>query len=151
MSGKKRNFINSMARGSISFALFMFLAGPSLALAAGVRALFNLERPADGPFPSDWFTVSDRSHLTGLRVKLPKPDCSERPSDCEDLDVINTLDGFGLQPQLSVPFDGPIDVDTVNSDAIFLINLGSTINDGDTPGVIVGINQIVWDTFTHRL
>src|SRR5262249_9804042 len=45
MSGKKINFINSMARGSISFGLFMFLAGPSLALAAGVHALFNLDRP----------------------------------------------------------------------------------------------------------
>jgi hypothetical protein len=116
-----------------------------------VRALFSLHHPETGPFPTDIFTVADHTHNTGRRVNLPYPDCTIRVSDCEDLDVINTLDGFGLQPQLSVPFDGPIDVDTVNSDAIFLINLGSTIDDGDTPGVSVGINQIVWDTFTDTL
>jgi Bacterial virulence factor lipase N-terminal len=116
-----------------------------------VSALFNLHHPKKGPFSTDIFTVADHTHNTERRVNLPYPDCTIRVSDCKDLDVINTLDGFGLQPQLSVPFDGPIDVDTANSDAIFLINLGSTTNDGDTPGVIVGINQIVWDTFTHTL
>src|SRR4029453_14817320 len=116
-----------------------------------VRALFSLHHPETGAFPTDIFTVVDHTHNTGRRVNLPYPDCTIRVSDCEDLDVINTLDGFGLQPQLSVPFDGPIDVDTVNSDAIFLINLGSTINDGDRPAVIVGNNQIVWYNFTHTL
>ncbi len=58
----------------------------------GVHALFDLATPAGGPFPSDRFTVRDRSHNTGRRVNLPKPDCAERPSDCEDIDVLNTLD-----------------------------------------------------------
>jgi len=64
-----------------------------------VRALFDLSHPNGGPFPSDRFTVRDRSHLTGLRVNLPKPDCAERPSDCDAINVINTLDGFNLQPR----------------------------------------------------
>ena len=154
-----------MARDLVSFVLFMFLIGPSLALAGGVHALFNLGRPAGGPFPSDWFTVADRSHLTGLRVNLPKPDCFERPSDCEDIDVINTLDGFNTQPRLSVPFDGAIDVDTVSSRTVFLIELRcrddkrmmaamttKKCDDDRHRGVkVVGINQIVWDTFTNTL
>jgi hypothetical protein len=41
------------------------------------------------------------------------PECALRPSDCEDVGVINTLDGFNMQPRLSIPFDGPIDVATV--------------------------------------
>ena len=39
-------------------------------------------------------------------MNLPYPDCTVKVSDCEDLDVINTLDGFGLQTRISIPFDG---------------------------------------------
>ena len=79
-----------------------------------VRALFDLDHPDTGPFPSDVFTVRDATHNTGRRVNLPYPDCSVRVSDCEDLDVINTLDGFGLQTRMSIPFDGAIDPNTVD-------------------------------------
>src|SRR5262245_5682133 len=88
-----------------------------------VRALFNFAIPGGGPFPTDWFTVADQSHLTGQRIALPYPDCNQRPSDCEDRAVLNTLDGFNLQPRLSIPFDGSIDVTTVNSRTVFLITL----------------------------
>jgi Bacterial Ig-like domain len=117
-----------------------------------VHGLFDLDRPETGPFPSDVFTVADPTHNTGLRVNLPYPDCAVRVSDCEDLDVINTLDGFGLQTRISIPFDGPIDVNTATTETVFLINLGSTLQRGDDPpGTVVGINQIVWDTFTQTL
>lgn len=117
-----------------------------------VHALFDLERPQTAPFPSDIFTAADRTHNTGRRVNLPYPDCSLRRSDCDDLDVINTLDGFGLQTRISIPFDGPIDVNTATSQTIFLISLGSTTStDGDRPGSVVGINQLVWDPLTHTL
>jgi len=117
-----------------------------------VHALFNLHHPETGPFPSDAFTVADRTQNTGRRVNLPYPDCTIRVSDCEDLNIVNTLDGFGLQTRLSIPFDGSIDVNTATSEAIFLISLGSTIDRaGDPPGTLIGINQIVWDTFTNTL
>ncbi len=117
-----------------------------------VHALFNLHDPETGPFPSDIFTIADQTHNTGRRVNLPYPDCTIRVSDCEDLDVVNTLDGFGLQSRLSIPFDGSIDVNTATSDTVFLISLGSTIDrNGDSPGTVIGINQIVWDTFTDTL
>ena len=131
-----------------------------------VHAGFDLEAPNTGPFPSDWFTAEDRSHNTGLRVNLPLPDdCAVRVSDCQDLEVINTLDGFNLQPRLSIPFDGPIDVTTVTSETVFLIRLGSTQrrdNDDDDDrnddgededhGLrVIGINQVVWDVATNTL
>ncbi len=59
-----------------------------------VHAQFDMGTPAGGPFPTDWFTVKDTSHNTRRRVNLPMPDCAVRRSDCEDLNVINTLDGF---------------------------------------------------------
>jgi hypothetical protein len=63
--------------------------------------------------------VPDSTQLTRLRVNLPRPDCAIRPSDCADVDVINTLDGFNLQPRLSIPFDGSIDPASVNSSNLF--------------------------------
>jgi len=117
-----------------------------------VRALFNLHHPETGPFPTDIFTVADHTHNTGRRVNLPYPDCTIRVSDCEDVGVVNTLDGFGLQTRLSIPFDGSIDVNTATGETVFLISLGSTIGSaGDPPGTLIGINQIVWDTFTDTL
>lgn len=115
-----------------------------------VHALFDLTTHTGGPFPSDRFTVSDPSQNTGLRVNLPKPDCDARPSDCEDLDVINTLDGFNLQPRLSIPFDGPVDPATVTGETVFLVSLGDAL-DQERRGRRVGINQIVWDQMTNTL
>ena len=122
----------------------------------GVHALFDLHHPETGPFPSDIFTVADRTHNTGRRVNLPYPDCAFRVSDCEDLDVINTLDGFGLQTRMSIPFDGPIDVHTATSETVFLIRLGSTLrreegDDDKTAVQVIGINQVVWDVATSTL
>jgi hypothetical protein len=126
-------------------------AGSHLPSAGAVHARFDLQDPATGPFPADAFTAADHTHHTGRRLQLPYPDCTVRVSDCDDLDVVNTLDGFGLQPQLAISFDGPIDLGTVDSHAVFLINLGSTTDDGWRPGEVIGINQVVWDTFTHTL
>lgn len=74
-----------------------------------MRASFDLDDRRGSPFPSDRFTVADVTQNTGRRVTLPKPDCAVQPNDCADFDVINTLDGFNVQPRLSIPFDGPID------------------------------------------
>ena len=122
--------------------------------AASVQAIFSLvERDTrQGPFPSNWFTVHDADQNTGLRVDLPLPDPAVRPSDYADISVINTLDGFNITPRFSIPFNGEIDLDTVNSDTVFLQKLGSTLPNNEGPGnARVGINQIVWDAATTTL
>jgi hypothetical protein len=53
------------------------------------------------------------TQVTGLRVALPTAGCT--PSDCADLAVLNTLDGFNIQPRISVPFSAAIDTSTVSS------------------------------------
>jgi Bacterial Ig-like domain len=93
------------------------------------------------PFPTNLYTVRDHTQATGLRVNLPKPDCAVRPSDCADIDVLNELDGFNIQPRISIPFSGPIDVSTVSSSTVFLVG----------PGGRVGINQIVWEPATNTV
>ena len=70
-------------------------------------AAFDLDSPDRGPFPSDRFTVADASQLTNRRINLPLPDASTRPSDYADVSVINTLDGFNLQPRLSIAVQRP--------------------------------------------
>jgi hypothetical protein len=94
------------------------------------------------PFPTNLYTVRDHTQATGLRVNLPKPDCAVRPSDCANIDVLNQLDGFNIQPRISIPFSGPIDVSTVSSSTIFLVG---------PRGDHVGINQIVWEPATNTV
>jgi hypothetical protein len=133
-------------RRIVAVAATVLILVPGLAFAA-VEALFDLSLPAGSPFPSDRLTVDDHDQKTGLRVNLPKPDCAVRVSDCQDIDVINTLDGFNLQPRLSIPFSGPIDVSTVSSSTVFLVRLDHHGHSGDP----VGINQIVWDPVSNTL
>ena len=116
----------------------------------GVQVRFGIDSPSAGPFPSNLFTVPDTSQNTGLRVNLPKPDCAVRVSDCRHIDVINTLDGFNLQPRLSIPFTGPIDVNTVTSETVFLLRLGRPPQ-WKFRGQVIGINQVVWDPETNTL
>src|SRR5947209_3507235 len=128
--------------------LVAILLIPALASAV-THPLFNLQSTTQSPFPSDRFSAFDPQQLTGLRVSVPLPNCATHPSDCADIALLNQLDGFNLQPRLSIPFDGAIDVSTVNSSTVFLITLpGPGLRelefDGFTPKVI-GINQIVWD------
>ncbi len=137
----------SFIRRTIIFLVAIAVLTPALALAE-THPLFNLTSNTQSPFPSDRFTVFDSQQLTGLRVNVPSPNCATHPSDCADIALVNQLDGFNLQPRLSIPFDGAIDVSTVNSSTVFLIKLpGSGLNeiefDGFAPQVI-GINQIVW-------
>ncbi len=97
---------------------------------------------AGQPFPSNLYSVPDASQLTGLHVDLPAPDCATHPSDCADVAVLDTLDGFNVQPRISIPFSGPIDLSTVSSSAIFLVGPGDHV---------VGINQAVWEPLTNTL
>jgi hypothetical protein len=124
---------------------------PPVTLAASVQALFNLNDPAQAPFPSDRFTVFDQRQNTALRVNLPLPNPSTNPNDFADAKVINSLDGFNVQPRISIPFNGAIDPNSANSSDVFLVSLGSTLNWGKGAGAMVGINQIVWDPETDTL
>jgi hypothetical protein len=142
---------SSVSRTIILLAAVIALM-PALA-AAATHPAFNLQSTTQSPFPSDRFTVLDFQQRTGLRVNLPLPNCATNPSDCADLTLLNQLDGFNLQPRLSIPFDGPIDVNSVSSKNVFLVQLprhhflDRDFDDDDlrAPGTVIGINQVVWD------
>jgi len=133
----------------LSAAAALCLIAPA-AWAAGVSVRFSASEPAGAPFPSNRFSVFDFSNNTMRRVKLPKPDCTVQVTDCQDIDVINTLDGFSTQPRITVPFTGDIDPATVTSETLYLVNLGDTLS-GAGRGQRVGINQVLWDPETKTV
>src|SRR5436309_6992698 len=131
-----------MDRRTILLGMAVALVGMTLALhsrAAAVRADPSDIRAA--LFPSDRYTVPDADQLTGLRVALPKPDCSVYVSDCEDLDLINQLDGFSVQPRVVIPFTDPIDLSTVTRQTVFLVAVESS---GTRPPRPIALNQVQW-------
>ncbi|MEX1166067.1 MAG: Ig-like domain-containing protein [Hydrogenophaga sp.] len=137
-------FSHSPARWA---AMAAFGCLPLAAMAAGVSVRYD---GAVSPFPSNRLTKLDYANVTLRRVNLPKPDCAVQVSDCQDIDVINTLDGFSTQPRITVPFDGNIDLATVNSNTVYLLNLDDTQTlrgFGDK----VGINQVLWDSASKTL
>jgi hypothetical protein len=97
---------------------------------------------AGQPFPTNLLTVSDSKQVTGLRVNLPKPDCGARPSDCADIDVLNQLDGFNIQPRISIPLSGPINLSTVSGSTVFLVGPDEHV---------IGTNQLVWEPAANTL
>ncbi|NDZ18696.1 hypothetical protein C7T35_16145 [Variovorax sp. WS11] len=125
-----------------------FACGPSVA-GSNVAVQFSVSDPDAAPFPSDRYTAVDPTQLSGRRIALPKPNCAVRVSDCQDIEVLNTLDGFSVTPRFTVPFTGDIDPATVTSDSVYLLHVGSP---GELrAGARVGINQIAWDPPSRML
>src|SRR5919106_3658420 len=96
--------LSGLVLSCIAPALMPPAASASSVGPVGVR--FDATDPRSTPFPSDLFTVAAPQHLTGRQVRLPLPDCEQQPqpSDCFLIASLNTLDGFNLQPRLSIPF-----------------------------------------------
>jgi len=136
---KEGSEMRSLSHAAL-LALALALIFPADALAATAGALAPTK--AGQPFPTNLYTVRDETQITGLRVDLPKPDCAIHPSDCADIDVLDALDGFNIQPRISIPFSAPIDLSTVSSSTIFLVG---------PAGHVVGINQAVWEPLTNTL
>jgi len=93
-------------------------------------------------FPNDRFTVTDGRQLTNRRVNLPLPRCdASNYSLCDGYAMLNQLDGFDLQPRVTIPFSGPIRVNSITDDSVYV-----TGRDGRT-----GLTQLVWDPATSTL
>jgi hypothetical protein len=107
-------------------------------------------------FPSDAFTVKDKRQLTGRRVRFRKGrdfpivggrlkrKCGQADySICDSYRELNTLDGFDLQPRVTVPFTGAISLKSVNDKNFFV-----TDRKGKKVG---GYRQLTFDPKTHTL
>ncbi len=117
-----------------------------LPLAAAVLALASAapaRAAAPTLFPSDEETVADPAQLTGKRLALRLPDCGARPSDCNEIRLLNELDGFDVSPRIEIGFGTPIDVAKVTPDTVSLQAAGK--------GPRIGINRLVWSPARNAL
>ncbi|MBI2468062.1 MAG: hypothetical protein HYV62_09635, partial [Candidatus Rokubacteria bacterium] len=110
-----------------------------------VEPRFEPAVPGRSPFPSDLLTVADATQRTGLRVAFPLPDCAVERSACDDVRLLNELDGFDLDPRLAVPFSGPVDAASVTARSLFLVRLAPG------PPEAVSVERVVYDPGTYAL
>jgi hypothetical protein len=93
-------------------------------------------------FPSDRFTVRDARQATGKRVHLPLPSCAKQRGTCDELRLVNQLDGFDLDPRLSIRFDRAVNLGRAARGITLRIARG---------GTRMGVDRLVWDSKTHTL
>jgi hypothetical protein len=107
-------------------------------------------------FPDDVFTVRDRRQVTGRRVHLRlgrdfptvggvvEPRCTRKTySICDGIAEINKLDGFDLQPRVTVPFTGAIGLKSVSAKSFFITDARNKF--------VTGMRQLTFDPVTHTL
>lgn len=97
-------------------------------------------------FPSDRHTVADPAQLTGRRVALTMPSCPVDPGGCADVALLNQLDGFSVNPRIALTFDGPIKIESVTRETVFLMPLAP--EPGAAP---IALGQFVWDAAGQTL
>ncbi len=133
----RRTVLGLAAAALLSPALVL----PAVADGPPVRVLRG-STPETAVLPDDGFTVPDRTQATGRRVALPVPACTDATrSRCDALGLLNTLDGFDLQPRVFVPFSGDIDVRSLSRASFYV----------DGPQGRVGFQQITFDPVSHTL
>ena len=123
-----------------SLALGLSLAAGGLhggaAGAAEVQALF----------PSDRQTVPDPRQSTGRRVALTLPDCSTDAAGCDEIRLVNELDGWSVNPRVAMRFSGPVALDSVTKASVFILPLAP-----EPFASPIGLDQLVWDGASHTL
>ena len=115
-------------------------AGPAAALAL----LLVSVAPAEATevktlFPSDQLTAADPRQLTGRRIRLSLVNCSQAPSTCDEIGLLNGLDGWSVNPRMTLAFTGRVSLDSITRSSVFVLPLG---DDAAEP---VGLSRLVWD------
>ncbi len=139
-----------MRRVAITLAFAWFAP---LLQAGGVTVNWNPQDPTIGPYPSDILTTPDSTQKNGMRINLPMPDCTTAPSDCQDVQLINQLDGFQTAPRIAVTFSGPVDVNSIHH-AIYYVALDILTNEEhgiNYTGQMLYLTQMIYDPTTNTL
>jgi hypothetical protein len=127
-------------------AALMSMSGSVAARAAGAVHVLQGGTYRTMVFPTDALTVPDGGQVTGKRVNFRQgidyPACGPTDySTCDVFNQLNQLDGFDLQPRVTIPFSGNIDVASVNDRDLFI----------QGPGGRTAIVQLVWDPAAKTL
>ena len=90
-------------------------------------------------FPTDRLTEADPRQLTGRRIRLSLVNCFEAPSTCDEINLLNGLDGWSVNPRMTLAFTGRVSLDSITRASAFVLPLG---DDAAEP---VGLSRLVWD------
>ena len=106
--------------------------------------------------PDNAFTVRDSRQVTGLRVNFElgqdypmvngqvRPGCTSADySICDAFAELNKLDGFDIQPRVTVPLTGPIDLSSVDDSNFYITD--------DAGNFASGMRQLTFDPATNTL
>ena len=120
-------------------ALLFFASVTVLWCANPTEVLFQPGSPAVGPYPTNFLTTSASNQQTGVQINLPLPSgCSavSTSTPCVNTLLENQLDGFSVNPRITVCFSGPVNTSTLQG-AITFSPVGS-------PASTLPINQILF-------
>jgi hypothetical protein len=79
-------------------------------------------------------------------VALVQPDCGVDPAGCDEIRLVNQLDGWSVNPRLAMRFSGPVALDSFTKASAFILPLMPE----PLPSPI-GLAQLVWDAASHTL
>ena len=119
--------------------------GISLA-AGGLHATAAAATEVQALFPSDRQTLPDPRQATGRRVALALPDCGADAAGCDEIRLVNELDGWSVNPRVAIRFSGPVALESVTKASAFILPLAS-----DPLPSPIGLDQLVWDGASHTL
>lgn len=120
------------------------------ALAAPVVSVVQGDHYGARIFPDNFFSVADAQQVTGLRVNFrgagvdyPACDLTTNYSICDAFAMLNKLDGFDLQPRVTVPLTGAVDLSTVDDSGFYITD--------DSGNFVSGMRQLTLDPATNTL
>jgi hypothetical protein len=125
----------------LALALSLAVAGVACAPALAAAAA-----QVESLVPSDRLTVPDPGQATGRRMALPLPDCGADAAGCDEMRLLNELDGWSVNPRVTIRFSGPVALDSVTRTTAFIVPLWAE----PLPSP-VGLTQLVWDAEEHTL
>src|ERR1700692_4543432 len=120
--------------------LLLVLLVPLQLWCGNTAVIFQPSSPSVGPFPTNALSIQTPTQKTGLQVNLPLPQsCTSAPTaaECINTLLLNQLDGFSVNPRITVCFSGPVDVTTLRQ--------GIRIIAADHDAPSVGFNQVIYD------
>ncbi|HTI53244.1 MAG TPA: Ig-like domain-containing protein, partial [Verrucomicrobiae bacterium] len=130
----------SARRPAARLALGLWVGVVALGAPAALVAWPAEAAQVESLLPSDRLTTPDPSQLTGRRVVLPAPDCALDAAGCDEVTLLNELDGWSVNPRISVRFSDPIALESLTRASAFIVPLWAE----PLPSP-VGLTQLVWD------
>ena len=143
--------------GGLLFACLAMLVSAALPASAGAAvSVVHGQHYGQRIFPDNAFTTRDTTQVTSRRVNfrqgvdyptvngVVQSACTSADySICDAFSELNKLDGFDLQPRVTVPFNGSIDLGSVNDSDFFISD--------DAGAFVSGLRQLTFDPATHTL